>query len=62
MNEITLNDSDRTVFAVCPKCCKKGRGVVMGQYYSMAYTRRQWARNPQCENCNTAMEYRYEVK
>jgi len=28
----------------------------------MAYTKRQWARQPKCENCDTEMQFKYEVK
>lgn len=62
MNDIRLSDSDRTVFAVCPNCNKTGKGVKAPNYYSMAYTKRQWARGPECENCHTAMQFTYEVK
>jgi hypothetical protein len=61
MNEITLNESDRTFFAKCPVCCKTGKGVPVGDYYCMAYTRRQWSRNPKCENCETPMRFLYEI-
>lgn len=62
MNDVTLNESDRTVFATCPTCCRKGRGVVFGDVFCMAYTVRQWSRKPACENCGTKMEKKYEVR
>lgn len=62
MEQLRLSDSDRTIFAICPKCNVTGRGVKAANFYSMAYTRRQWAKEPECENCHTKMEYRYEVK
>jgi hypothetical protein len=62
MSEVSLSDSDRTIFSICPNCNKKGKGVPVGNIYSMAYTRRQWQRNPKCENCNTDMQFIYEVK
>lgn len=62
MQEISLSDSDRTMFAVCPKCNRTGRGRLAANYYSMAYTKRQWERKPQCENCGTDMQLKYEVK
>jgi len=51
-----------TVFAKCPSCCRTGRGVVVGDYYSKAYTKRKWAQGQVCENCSTPMKYLYEVR
>jgi hypothetical protein len=62
MNEPTLSDSDRTIFSVCPNCNKTGRGLKAPDYFSMAYTKKQWARKPKCDNCETEMEFKYEVK
>jgi ribosomal protein L34E len=61
-NEITLSPQDPTVFAKCPKCTRRGNGVLQGRYYGTAYTRRKWDRKPQCENCGTPMELLHEVK
>lgn len=60
-NEIRLTVSDRTVFAVCPNCNRTGKGLKAANFYSMAYTKRQWARQPKCENCGTDMQFSYEV-
>lgn len=62
MNDITLNESDRTIFAVCPRCCRKGKGVIFGDVFCMAYTKRQWARKPVCPNCGSHMEVKHEVR
>lgn len=62
VNEIRLTDSDRTVFSVCPKCNAGGLGQKAPRYFSMAYSRKQWARKPKCENCGTDMQFSYEVK
>ena len=61
MTDIRLTDQDRTVFAVCLSCNKSALGMKAPQYYSMAYTRKQWARAPKCENCHTDMQFKYEV-
>ena len=61
MKQIRLTDSDRTIFAVCPKCNVSGLGMKAPRYFSMAYTRRQWKRGPVCDNCGTSMQYKYEV-
>lgn len=55
------HEDDFRFWAKCPKCCKTGLGVVMGDYYSCAYTRKQWARSPKCVNCDTDMQFIYEV-
>lgn len=60
--EIVLSESDRTKFAKCLVCCKTGIGVKVGDYFSMAYSAKQWARQPVCDNCGTAMTLIYEVK
>ena len=62
MQEVRLTDSDRTIFAICPVCNRSGLGLKAPKYFSMAYTRKQWKRNPVCDQCGTAMEYKYEVK
>lgn len=62
MREVRLTESDRTVFAGCPKCNVSGNGMKAAKYYSMAYSRKQWARGPQCDNCGTDMQFKYEVK
>lgn len=62
MRETSLSESDRTVFAKCPKCCRTGKGTLAPNFYSMAYTKRQWKRSPTCENCGTVMKYLYEVE
>lgn len=48
-------------WAKCPVCCRTGTGVPVGDYYSRAYTERQWKRSPVCENCGTSMRFLYEV-
>lgn len=52
---------DFRFWAKCPKCCKTGLGVKVGPYFSCAYTEKQWKRNPICVNCETPMQYIYEV-
>ena len=62
MKEVSLSDSDRTVFSICPNCNKTGRGMKAPNYFSMAYTKRQWAKQPKCDNCETEMVMVYEIK
>jgi len=62
LEEIRLTDSDRTVFTVCPNCNKTGLGLKAANYYSMAYSKKQWARKPKCDNCHTDMQFKYEVE
>jgi hypothetical protein len=62
MDEIRMLPSDPAVWAKCPKCCKTGLGVPVGQYYSKAYTEDKWARGQQCENCGTDMQFLYRLK
>lgn len=62
MQEVRLTGSDRTMFAICPKCNKSGLGLKAPRYFSMAYTRKQWARKPKCDNCDTEMQFKYEVE
>lgn len=62
MKEVRLTDSDRTIFAICPVCNKTGLGRKAPRYYSMAYTVKQWRREPRCVQCGTLMEKQYEVK
>jgi len=64
MREVRLTDLDRTIFASCPQCNRDGFGVVMAKLYSMAYSRKQWNRDPKprCENCDGEMEFKHEVK
>lgn len=50
------------MFSHCPSCNKYGKGVKAAMFYSMAYTKRQWVRKPECENCGTIMQLDYEVK
>ena len=61
-SDIRLSDSDRTVFAICPQCNKSGLGQKVPRYFSMAYSRKQWVRKPKCDNCDTPMQFKYEVK
>lgn len=63
MDEIRILPSDPTVWAKCPNCCRTGIGVLVGEYYSKAYTADKWSRGPVCENCGTPMKelYRLEV-
>jgi uncharacterized protein (DUF983 family) len=62
MKEVSLNEADRTIFSVCPKCNRTGKGRLAPNYYSMAYTKRQWATGPKCENCGTSMQFVHEVR
>lgn len=62
MKEVRLTDSDRTIFAVCPICNQSGVGRKAPKYFSMAYNKRQWDKGPVCENCQTPMQFKYEVK
>lgn len=48
-------------WAKCEPCCRTGRGVKVGNYFSRAYTERQWNRGPVCDNCSTPMTLLYEV-
>jgi hypothetical protein len=60
--DIELMASDPTVFAICEKCNRKGRGVHLGDISCKAFTKREWRQNPVCDNCNTPMTRLYEVK
>lgn len=62
MKEIRLSDSDRTMFARCSECNRTGLGTKAPMFFSMAYTRKQWAREPECDNCHTKMQLVHEVK
>lgn len=55
------HEDDFRFWAKCPRCCRTGKGVVMGDYYSCAYTRKQWRQEPRCVNCNTVMQLIYEM-
>jgi hypothetical protein len=62
VDDIRILPSDPTVWAKCPKCCKTGLGVHVGQYFSKAYTADKWARGQICENCETPMVELYRLK
>jgi len=62
MQEVRLTDSDRTIFAICPVCNRSGLGIKAPKYFSMAYAKRQWEKNPVCDNCKTQMEKKYEIE
>lgn len=62
MREVELTDSDRTIFAICPVCNRTGKGTKAPNFFSMAYTKRQWRRGPVCDNCESPMQFKYEVK
>lgn len=69
MNEIKLELSDPTIFAKCPRCCAHYLGKVVGDYYAKAYPRRREDRSAEevaaaqvCENCQTPMQFMYEVR
>lgn len=60
---IELSPDDPTIWAKCPKCCKTGRGIVVGNHYARAFSRKKWGKgNKTCPNCETRLEYMYEVK
>ena len=61
MANINLNDEDPTVFAGCPKCNRRGTGVIQGKYYGKAFTSRRWSRGPRCENCKTRLVKMHET-
>ena len=58
---IELNPSDPTIFAVCLVCNRRGLGVPLGDINCKAYTRRDWHRDSSCENCDSQMLKIYEV-
>jgi hypothetical protein len=58
--EVTLTANDPTVFAVCPRCNARGKGVLLGDINCKAFTRREWRMNPECENCHRQMVFIYE--
>jgi hypothetical protein len=60
--QISLTDTDPTIFAKCPRCSVTGLGVVVGKNFQKAYTRKQWARGQACDNCGFLMAFMYEVK
>ena len=55
------HEDDFRFWAKCPNCCRTGTGVLVGNYYSCAYTRKQWGQSPVCVNCSTSMQLLYEV-
>ncbi len=60
---IVLTDDDPTIFAKCPYCTRRGRGVVEGNYYARAFSKKKWGKgNKTCPNCKTRLEVMYEVK
>ena len=59
---IALNSEDPTIFAKCPNCCKSGRGVKVGNYFSKAYTERRWKKGQVCENCETPLVVVFTVE
>jgi len=68
MPDVTLEPSDPTIFAKCPKCCAHYTGKVVGTYFAKAYPRKKKGRsaedviaNQVCENCGTPMQFMYEV-
>lgn len=52
MSKITLGPEDPTIFAICPVCNKRGKGVRIGDIFGKAFTPRRWKREPVCDNCN----------
>jgi hypothetical protein len=52
---LRLTDEDPSIFAKCPRCDSRGRGVKFGNYYGKAFSVRQWRREPTCENCGDAL-------
>jgi hypothetical protein len=61
--QIVLKDDDPTIFAKCPSCTRTGRGVVVGNYYARAFSRKKWGKgNKACPNCQTRLVVMYEVK
>lgn len=60
---IILTADDPTIFAKCPTCTRTGVGVVTGNYYARAFSRKKWGKgNKACPNCGTRLEVMYEVK
>lgn len=69
MNGPKLDLSDPTIFAKCPRCCASYLGKKVGDYYAKAYPRRREDRTAAdvvaaqvCENCQTPMQFMYEVR
>lgn len=60
--KIALGPEDSTIFAECPVCCRRGKGVPVGDIYAKAYTPRRWKRGPECENCSTLMVKLFEIE
>lgn len=69
MADVTLETSDPTVWAKCPKCTASYMGNITGNYFAKAYPRRRKDRTAAevvaaqvCDNCSTPMQFMYEVK
>lgn len=62
MSEIRLTADDPTIFVKCPQCTRTGRGVVVGNYFATAYSRKKWGKgNKTCPNCETKLEIFREI-
>lgn len=60
---IELSADDPTIWAKCPRCTRYGVGVVTGDYYARAFSKKKWGKgNKTCPNCETRLEFMYEVK
>jgi len=63
LEPIKLEYDDPTIFAKCSgACCQHRNGKKVGSYYAKAYTDRKWRKNPTCENCDSPMEFLYEIR
>ena len=61
--DIVLTDDDPTIWGKCPNCTKTGTGVVTGNFYARAFSKKKWGKgNKTCPNCETRLEIMYEVK
>lgn len=61
-SQVNLSPEDPTIFAKCENCCKRGRGVKIGDIFLKAFTERRWKRDPECENCGSLLTALYRIE
>lgn len=61
--QVALSPFDPVVFAQCSgQCCVRIPGKEDSNYFAKAYTRRDWAAGPVCDNCSSPMTKLYEIR
>jgi len=65
MHDITLTDSDPTVFARCDACAtgkgRAGLGRAFGNYFGKAFTSFRWRKGQVCDNCGGPLTVVFEI-